>query len=100
MTMKDKTRIELMIKCGCVSPHAIELTYLSDPEPMAYICLWYGASMSTRLGIVDRIKAIWDILTTGYVLDCISLDQENIEELRIALSRIKMAMIEDREDPP
>lgn len=81
-----------MVECDCHS-HAIQVEYMSDPEEITYITLWYmGKNRCPNL--LDRIRAAWQMLTTGYANDDILLNKEKTIQLRNALDTI----LDDKKD--
>jgi esterase/lipase superfamily enzyme len=72
--------------CACHS-HSIQVEYMADPEEITYITLWYMGKQNCP-HILDRIRAAWQMLTSGYANDDILLNKEKTTKLRDALSII------------
>jgi esterase/lipase superfamily enzyme len=72
--------------CACHS-HSLGVEYMNDPEEIVYLTLWYMGKQNCP-HILDRIRAAWQMLTSGYANDDILLNKEKTTKLRDALSII------------
>jgi hypothetical protein len=87
--VKSMKEYKETVNCLCHT-HAIEVSCLNDDDfkdDTVYITLWYmGKNHSPAL--FPRIKAAWQMLTSGYANDDILLDKVKTVQLRDALNVI------------